>query len=155
MQAKKKPYWPSPGQVILKGLTVIHHCILITMTQSSEMNQSKVVFSNCIPASHPYCTSGQSLILRESQRLVWVFNRLRCIINVIIERNIAPGSDVVLDNTGKYCVACSLWFRSQVVKAGKAPLKNSIYTLNCTACVAMSSVEAWYTIPLVVLELSV
>ncbi|KAG7454648.1 hypothetical protein MATL_G00261990 [Megalops atlanticus] len=60
------------------------------------MSQSKVVTNNCIP----YCTSSQSLILRERWRLVWVFNRLRCIINVITERDIAPGSDVVQDNTG-------------------------------------------------------
>ena len=85
------------------------------------MNLSKTISNNGIP----YYTSSQSLILTERQRLVWFFNRLRCIINIITERYIAPGSDVQ-DNTSKYYVACSLWLHSQVVKACKASLQNSI-----------------------------
>ena len=53
--------------------------------------------------------------LTECQRLIWFFSRLRRI-NIITERDIAHGSDVVQDNTRKYYVACSLWFHSQAVK---------------------------------------
>ena len=86
------------------------------------MNLSKIISNNCIP----YYMSSQSLILTERQRLVWFFNRLRCIINIITERDIARGSNVVQDNTRKYYVACSLWFHLQKVKACKASLQNSI-----------------------------
>lgn len=72
----------------------------------------------CIP-----CCTSCLLILAECRRLVRVSKGLRCII-VSTERDIALSSDVVQDNTGKGYVACFLWFRSQVVKACKAPLKN-------------------------------
>ena len=86
------------------------------------MNLSKIISNNCIPDY----TSSQSFILTEHQRLVWSFNRLRCAINIITERDIVPGSDVVRDNTRRYYVACSLWFHSQVVKTCTASLQNSI-----------------------------
>jgi len=73
------------------------------------------------------------LVLAECRRLVRVSKRLRCII-VSTERDIALSSDVVQDNTGKGYVACFLWFCSQVVKACKVPLKNSI--CNCKSSTA-------------------
>ena len=44
----------------------------------------------------------------------------RGIINVITERGIAPGSDSVQDNTGKYYVAHSLLFHLEEGKAASS-----------------------------------
>ena len=74
------------------------------------MNLSTIISNNCIPDY----TSSQSHILTEHQRLVWFFNRLRCIINIITERDTARGSDIVHDESITLHAPVQVWLLQEV-----------------------------------------